>query len=280
MKLHTIDTGFFKLDGGAMFGVVPKVIWNKLNPADENNLCTWAMRCLLIEKDDKLILIDTGMGNKQSAKFFSHYHPHGNSSLEESIRKTGFRMSDITDVILTHLHFDHCGGAVRWNDTKDGFIPTFPNAVYWLDELHLNSALNPNPREKASFLSENILPLIENKRVKFVNDNHFIIPEISFYKCNGHTESMLIPIIEYKGREIIFCADLIPSSAHLPLNFVMGYDIRPLNVMNERKEILVRAVANNSILFFEHDKDIASITVMENENGRTVIDKVINISEI
>lgn len=280
MKLYTIETGFFKLDGGAMFGVVPKVIWNKLNPADDNNLCTWAMRCLLIEHEDKLILIDTGMGNKQSEKFFSYYSPHGEANLEKSINEAGFSLSDVTDVILTHLHFDHCGGAVRWDDNKTHLIPTFSNAIYWMHETHLQSALHPNPREKASFLSENIVPLIEQNKVTFVKNNLFVLPEITFEVCYGHTESMLLPIIQYKNKEIIYCADLFPSAAHLPLNFVMGYDIRPLDVMSEREKILKRALSNNSYLFFEHDKEIELVSVKENENGRVVVDEVFKILEV
>lgn len=280
MKLHTINTGFFKLDGGAMFGVVPKTIWEKLNPADENNLCTWAMRCLLIEKDNKLILIDTGLGDKQSSKFFSHFQPHGEDSLVKSINKAGFGIDEITDVVLTHLHFDHCGGAVKWNSAKDGYEPVFKNAIYWTDEAHLHHALNPNPREKASFLSENILPLKENGVLKYINSQKQLIPELSFELYNGHTESMLVPIIQYNGREIAYCADLIPSSSHIPVNYVMSYDIRPLDSMNEKAIFIDKCLDNKRVIMFEHDRTNEACNLKLDDRNRPIVDEFLIISEI
>jgi glyoxylase-like metal-dependent hydrolase (beta-lactamase superfamily II) len=266
MKIHTIDTGMFKLDGGAMFGVVPKSIWHKLNPADDNNMCTWAMRCMLIESGNKLILIDTGIGNKQAEKFFSYYYLHGNDTLEKSINSKGFHLNDITDVILTHLHFDNCGGAV-YRDADGVLEPTFKNATYWSHEDHWNWAIEPNEREKASFLKENILPIQQSGQLKFIQKDTIISNEIDFYISNGHTESMLIPIIQYKEQSIAYMADLIPSAAHIPIPYVMGYDIRPLDTMKEKKDFLKQAIDNNYLLFFEHDPTIACVSLMETEKG-------------
>ncbi|MDA7502077.1 MBL fold metallo-hydrolase [Chitinophagales bacterium] len=252
MNLHVIDTGFFKLDGGAMFGVVPKVMWEKLNEPDVNNLCTWAMRCLLVEDGDRLILIDTGIGDKQSEKFFSHFHPHGEASLIGSLAEKGFHPNDITDVLLTHLHFDHCGGAVMRNKNGD-FVPTFPNAKYWSHKDHWEWARTPNPREKASFLAENFLPLEEREQIHFLTNGEELIPGLSVKTMYGHTEAMLIPHIKYKDNTVVFMADLLPSTAHLPLAYVMSYDIRPLDTMAERGKFLQEAHENNYVLFYEHD---------------------------
>jgi glyoxylase-like metal-dependent hydrolase (beta-lactamase superfamily II) len=281
MKLYTIDTELFKLDGGAMFGLVPKSIWHKLNPSDENNLCTWAMRCLLIEDDGKLILIDNGLGNKQDEKFFSHYYLHGNDTLEKSLAKHGFSKDDITDVILTHLHFDHCGGSVKRVDGK--LITAFKNATYWSNEKHWKWATQPNDREKASFLKENILPIKESGQLKFVesgehsamsnkqfsilNSQSTISPNISFLFVNGHTESMMLPKINYNGKTIVYMADLLPSVGHIPLPYVMAYDMFPLTTLNEKKSFLKEAVENNYTLFFEHDKDIECCNLHETEKG-------------
>lgn len=250
MKLHTLNTGYFKLDGGAMFGVVPKTIWNKLNAADTNNLCSWAMRCLLIEDENRLILVDTGIGNKQDAKFFGHYYLSGDNNLNLSLAAAGFSANNITDVFLTHLHFDHVGGAVVRNGDK--LIPAFPNATYWSNEQHWNWAINPNEREKASFLKENILPLEENGQLKFVHSPSFT-NNISIRFVHGHTESMMLPQITYKERTIVFMADLLPSTAHIPLPYVMAYDMFPLTTLEEKKAFLPEAVENNYVLFFEHD---------------------------
>lgn len=265
MKLHSIDTGYFKLDGGAMFGVVPKVIWNKLNPADDNNLCTWAMRCLLIEEGDRLILIDTGMGNKQSEKFFGYYEPFGDHTLLSSIKDKGFSPADVTDVILTHLHFDHCGAAV----SKEGeqLKLTFPNAIYWSNEAHWNAAVSPNPREKASFLKENILPIQESGQLQFADENTIIAPFINIKLVNGHTDAMMIPHIQYKDRTIVYMADLIPSSFHLPISYVMGYDIRPLDCLREKDDFLKRGLAEKHILFFEHDPHTECCTLESTDRG-------------
>ncbi|HCN85027.1 MAG TPA: MBL fold metallo-hydrolase, partial [Sphingobacteriaceae bacterium] len=224
MKLHTIDTGFFKLDGGAMFGVVPKTIWQKLNPADENNLCTWAMRCLLIEDGERLILIDTGMGDKQDTKFFSHYYLSEDDTLEKSLNKNGFSCDDITDVFLTHLHFDHCGGAIIRDGEK--LVPAFKNATYWSNEQHWNWAVNPNEREKASFLKENIIPIQESGQLKFIDtiDGVAFSDQIKIRFAYGHTDAMMLPQIQYKEKTIVYMADLLPSTGHIPLPYIMAYD--------------------------------------------------------
>ncbi|MGB1248245.1 MAG: MBL fold metallo-hydrolase [Chitinophagales bacterium] len=266
MKLHVIHAGLFKLDGGAMFGVVPKVLWSRHQIPDENNLVTWAMRCLLIEKGDKRILIDTGMGDKQDEKFFSHFQPHGDFTLISSLDKAGFQPEDITDVVLTHLHFDHCGGAITKSENGD-FVDVFPNATYWSEATHWQWALARNEREKASFLPENILPIEETERLKFVNEETEIIPELSFALAHGHTEAMMIPHIEYNGRTIVFMADLLASPSHMPLAWVMGYDIRPMNVIAEKKSFLQEAIDKDYLLFFEHDANIECCTVKEMPKG-------------
>ncbi len=271
MKIHVLNTGFFKLDGGAMFGVVPKSIWQKTNPADENNMCSWAMRSLLIEDGNRLILIDAGIGDKQSEKFFSHYYMYGNDSLHGNLEKLGFHANDITDVFLTHLHFDHCGGAIVWNESKDGYRPAFPNATYWSTEQHWKWATEPNPREKASFLAENILPIQESGQLKFIErtgdftKNAF--PNIDVLFVDGHTESMMIPHIEYQGKTLVFMADLLPSSGHIPLPYVMGYDTRPLITMTEKKNFLNKASAENYVLFLEHDSVNECCTLIQTEKG-------------
>jgi glyoxylase-like metal-dependent hydrolase (beta-lactamase superfamily II) len=268
MKLYTIDAGLFKLDGGAMFGVVPKSIWNKLNPADENNMCTWALRCLLIEVDDKRILIDTGMGNKQDAKFFSHYYIHGNSTLETSLATHGFTKDDITDVLLTHLHFDHCGGSIVREDGN--LVPAFKNATYWSNEQHWRWAIQPNEREKASFLKENILPIQECGKLKYAEVKEgvsTIDKHITLRFANGHTHAMMLPVLEYNGHTIVYMADLLPSVAHIPLPYVMGYDMFPLTTLDEKKSFLQEALRNNYILYFEHDPHIECCTLQMTEKG-------------
>lgn len=267
MKLHTVDTGLFKLDGGAMFGVVPKTMWNKVNPADENNMCTWAMRCLLVEDGNRLVLIDTGIGDKQSEKFFSHYYLHGDASLDTSLRKLGFAREDITDVFLTHLHFDHCGGAVEFTPQKDGYRPVFKNAVYHSNDAHWQWAANPNPREKASFLKENFSPLLESGRVNFLNNGDTLGEHIEVHFVHGHTESQMLPLIEYKGRKILFCADLAPSAPHIRPSWVLAYDVRPLDSMREREEYMTRALNENWVLFFEHDAFNECATLKMGERG-------------
>jgi glyoxylase-like metal-dependent hydrolase (beta-lactamase superfamily II) len=282
MKLYSIHTGNFKLDGGAMFGVVPKTIWNKLNPADENNLCTWAMRCLLVEDGGRLILIDNGIGNKQDEKFFRHYHLHGNDSLDNSLALHGFHRDDITDVFLTHLHFDHCGGSIIREGDK--LVPAFRNAVYWSTKRHWDWATQPNDREKASFLKENILPIQESGRLKFIehpSDKNEIqrakyppailstsfTDNISIRFVEGHTQSMMLPQISYKGKTIVFMADLLPSAAHIPIPYVMAYDMFPLTTLNEKKLFLNEAVENNYVLFFEHDAQIECCELQQTEKG-------------
>ncbi len=254
MKLHTINTGFFKLDGGAMFGVVPKSLWNKIQPADENNLCSWAMRCLLIEEGNKLILVDNGIGDKQDQRFFSHYYLHGTDTLDKSLAALGFHRDDITDVFLTHLHFDHCGGSIKREGER--LVPAFKNAVYWSNERHWKWATEPNDREKASFLKENILPIQESGQLKFVdvkNLNNIIIPGLSVRLANGHTDAMMLPELQYKGQTLIFMADLLPSAGHMPLPYVMAYDMFPLTTLQEKKSFLEEAAAGKYVLFFEHD---------------------------
>jgi prepilin-type processing-associated H-X9-DG protein len=271
MQIHVLNTGFFKLDGGAMFGVVPKTIWQKTNPADDFNMCTWAMRSLLIEDGNRLILVDTGIGNKQSDKFFSHYFLHGTDSLDGNLQKLGFSKDDITDVFLTHLHFDHCGGSIEWNESKSGYRPAFNNATFWSTENHWEWATRPNPREKASFLSENILPIQESGQLKFLqrqdNFTSNCFQNINVLFVDGHTESMMIPHITYKGRTIVFMADLLPSVGHIPLPYVMGYDTRPLITLSEKETFLNRAADEEFILFFQHDSVNECCTVHHSEKG-------------
>lgn len=267
MKLYSINTGHFKLDGGAMFGVVPKSIWHKLNPADDNNMCSWALRSLLIEDGDRLILIDNGMGNKQDAKFFGYYYLHGNDTLEGSLNKYGFTRDDITDMVLTHLHFDHCGGSINYNSDRTKLEPAFKNAKYYCNAKHWDWATTPNPREKASFLKENILPIKESGRLHFIDSATELIPGVSFMEVNGHTEGMMLPLITYKNNTIAYMADLIPSAAHIPIPYVMGYDVRPLDTLKEKESVLTKAAEKNWTLFFEHDPLIECVHVENTERG-------------
>jgi len=282
MKLYTINTGYFKLDGGAMFGVVPKSIWNKINPADENNMCSWALRCLLIEDGNKLILVDNGMGDKQDAKFFGYYYLHGDDTLDKSLAKYGFHRDDVTDVFLTHLHFDHCGGSIIRD--VDKLLPAFKNATYWSNERHWETATKPNEREKASFLKENILPIKESGQLKMVNGVPIdtgrsmangqlpnimlgIIQALSFRTVNGHTEAMMLPQIKYKDKTIVFVADLLPSQGHIPIPYIMAYDMQPLITLNEKKTLLTEALENDYVLFFEHDPQYECCTLQQTERG-------------
>lgn len=281
MKLHVVDTGFFKLDGGAMFGVVPKVLWERTNPADANNLCTWAMRCMLIEDGNKLMLIDTGIGNKQDAKFFSHYYLHGDASLDGSLKQLGFDRSDITDVFLTHLHFDHCGGAVDYaDDAGDQFELHFPNAKYWSNKDHWQWATQPNAREKASFLKENILPIEQSGQLDFVPlDGSSPFSQFEIITADGHTDKQMLPKIQYKGKTLVFMADLLPSVGHIPLPYVMGYDTRPLLTLQEKEAFLKEAADNEYVLFLEHDSQHECCTVKHTEKG-VRLDKTFKLSEL
>lgn len=273
MKLFTIDTGLFKLDGGAMFGVVPKSIWQKLNPADEQNLCTWALRCLLIQDADRLILIDNGIGYKQDERFLKHYHLHGNDTLEKSLASHGFSKDDITDVFLTHLHFDHCGGSIE--RLADGMlVPAFKNATFWSNAEHWEWAVNPNAREKASFLKENILPIQESGQLKFIETTDGIpfTDHIQIRFVFGHTDAMMLPQIRYKDKTILYMADLLPSTGHIPIPYVMGYDMFPLTTLNEKKIFLEEALENDYILFFEHDPVNECCTLQQTEKGIRVKD--------
>jgi glyoxylase-like metal-dependent hydrolase (beta-lactamase superfamily II) len=274
MKLHTIDTGLFKLDGGAMFGVVPKSIWQKSNPADANNLCTWAMRCLLIEDGDRLTLIDTGIGNKQDEKFLSHYYLHGDNTLDKSLAAKGFSRTDITDVFLTHLHFDHCGGAILRENEK--LVPAFKNATYWSNEKHWEWAVNPNEREKASFLKDNILPIQESGQLKFIEDQEGIQFQDNVHVrfAFGHTDAMMLPQIEYNGHTIVYMADLLPSVGHIPLPYVMAYDMFPLKTLMEKKAFLKEAADNNYILYLEHDSVTECCTLQHTEKGVRLKDTI------
>lgn len=272
MKLYPIETGNFKLDGGAMFGVVPKTIWNKTNPADENNLIDIAARCLLIEEGNRLILIDTGMGNKQSEKFFGYYSLWGTHSMDKSLAKYGFHRDDVTDVFMTHLHFDHCGGSVQWNKDKTGYEPAFKNAKFWSNENHWEWATKPNQREKASFLSENILPMQESGQLHFIQrpEGDFLEKsELGFgiFFADGHTEKQMIPHIQYKDKTIVFCADLLATAGHIPIPYVMGYDTRPLLTMPEKEKFMNAAADNNYYLLLEHDAHNEIITVQKTEKG-------------
>lgn len=279
MKLYPINTGNFKLDGGAMFGVVPKSIWNKLNPADDHNLCNWAMRCLLIEDEGRLILVDNGIGNKQDEKFFSHYHLNGTDSLDGSLAALGVKHEDITDVILTHLHFDHCGGSII---QKNGELVTaFPNAKYWSNERHWKWATAPNAREKASFLKENILPIQTSGQLHMIEVNEKgltpFTKNISIRFAFGHTDAMMLPQISYAGKTYVYMADLLPAAAHVPLPYVMAYDMFPLKTLEEKKDFLEEAVDHNYVLIFEHDPTIVCCTLERTEKGIRVKEKFDNL---
>ena len=267
MKIYPIQTGNFKLDGGAMFGVVPKTIWQKTNPADSNNMIDMGMRSLLIEDGQRLILIDTGMGNKQSDKFFGYYYQFGNFSLDTSLASFGFHRDDITDVFLTHLHFDHCGGSIQWNKDKTGYEPAFKNANFWSNQEHWNWAVHPNPREKASFLKENILPIQESGQLNFITENPFQQVGFDVLKMNGHTEKQMLPKISYQGKTIVFVADLLPTIGHIPVPYVMGYDTRPLLTIKEKEAFLAEAADNQYFLFLEHDAYSEICTVQHTSKG-------------
>ena len=267
MKLHAIYTGNLKLDGGAMFGVVPKVLWGKAYPADENNLCNWSMRCLLIEKDDHRILIDCGIGDKQSDKFFANYYLNGEDTLDKSLAAVGLTVDDITHVILTHLHFDHCGGAVRWNEDRTDYIPTFRNATYITSKAQWEWATNPNNKEKASFLKENILPIMEKGKIELIEGDAELFPGISVRIFNGHTDGQVIPFIKYRDKTIVYMADVLPSAAHIPLAYVMSYDTRPLITLKEKEVFLNEAAEQGYILFFEHDLYRECCTLQTTELG-------------
>jgi len=267
MKLYSVNSGYFKLDGGAMFGVVPKSIWNKLNPSDENNMCNWAMRCLLIDAGDRKILIDTGLGGKQDEKFFSHYFLNGNDTLESSLKKHGFSFDDITDVLLSHLHFDHCGGSIKWNKEHSGYEPAFANATFWSNEKHWQWATVPNKRERASFLKENILPMQACGKLRFLSEGEELIPGVKMLYANGHTEAMMLPKITINGKSIVFAADLIPAAAHVPLPYIMGYDMFPMTTLTEKEVFLNEAVKGDYTLFLEHDPVHECCTVERTERG-------------
>ena len=267
MQLYTIDTGFFKLDGGGMFGAVPKVIWSKTNPSDENNLCSWAMRSLLIEDGSRLILIDNGIGDKQDDKFLKYYYLHGDVNLHSSLAKHGFSADDVTDVFLTHLHFDHCGGSVKWNKDRSGFEMAFKNAKYWSNADHWKWATEPNNREKASFLRENIIPIQEAGHLNFVENEKNIFHNFDALFVNGHTDAQMIPHITYKDKTIVFAADLLPSTGHIPLAYIMGYDTRPLLTLTEKEKFLKQAAQQEYVLFLQHDNYSECCTVEQTDRG-------------
>lgn len=272
MHLTTIETGLFKLDGGAMFGIVPKTLWSRLNPPDEKNLCTWSMRCLLIETGDRKILVDTGLGDKQDDKFRSHFEPHGEESLLHSIQQQAIRPEEITDVFLTHLHFDHVGGAVS-RTTEGKLQPTFPNATYWSNDLHWHWAMEPNAREKASFLKENFVPLQEQGKLQLLsvqNDLLPWLPGIDIQFVYGHTEAMMLLHLQMGKQKIVYCADLLPSSYHIGLPYIMAYDVRPLKTLEEKTELLQQAFAEQWVLYFEHDPKVECLQLEQNAKGRIV----------
>ncbi|HEX5625901.1 MAG TPA: MBL fold metallo-hydrolase [Saprospiraceae bacterium] len=279
-SLTPIPCGHFKLDGGAMFGVVPKMLWSKLNPPDEQNLCTWAMRCLMIETDERLILVDCGMGEKQDLKFRSYFHPHGNIDIVSAVEDAGFEAGAVTDVFLTHLHFDHCGGAVK--KTGDGaLVPAFPNARYWSNERHWDWAMNPNERERASFLKENFVPLQEHGVLHFIESEKGQLewlPGISVRFLYGHTEAMMSLEIEFENRKYVYCCDLLPSSYHISMPYIMAYDVRPLVSLQEKEMLLKQAADHQHILILEHDPKIEATTVRYDERGRILADKSVHIS--
>jgi len=273
MNLFPIETGNLKLDGGAMFGVVPKVLWQKQYPADENNLCNWAMRCLLIEDDNRLILIDNGIGDKQDHSFLKHYFLNGDDTLEGSLARFGFKPEDITDMVLTHLHFDHCGGSIKYNDDSTAFELTFPNATYWVSKAQYEWATNPNHRESASFLKENIFPIEESGHLKLIEEEGEILPNISIRIFNGHTEGQLIPLINYHGRTIAFMADLLPAATHIPMPWIMAYDTKPLLTLDDKARFYHEAVPGDFVLFFEHDLYNECCTLQDTPKGVRVKEK-------
>ena len=282
MKLHILETGKFKLDGGAMFGVVPKRMWQKMHPADDDNLCTWQMRCLLVEDGNRKILIDTGVGTKQDDRFRSHFYPHDDIDFTQSLAQIGLTTEDITDVFLTHFHFDHVGGALK-RDAKGSIVPVFPNATYWSNEVHYNWALNPNAREAASFLKENFVPMREQGILQMIDIQEGIkfSDNISLSFVYGHTEAMMLPYISLpSGNTLIYCADLIPSHHHIQMPYVMAYDLRPLETMKEKKILHDQASDGKHFLFFEHDLDVACGFISKNENGRVVFGGEVNIADI
>lgn len=278
MELITINTGFFKLDGGAMHGVVPKSLWQRYNPSDENNLCNWAMRCLLIDTGARRVLIDNGMGDKQDAKFLSHYHLNGSDTLLASLAKAGYGPEDITDNWLTHLHFDHCGGGIAWNRDHTDFEPLFPYATYHVHRKQWDWAMHPNAREKASFLQENLLPMQECGHLTFMEEPGHLHPGFDMELVFGHTEAMMLPKISHGGKTLLYMADLCPSVAHLRIAWVMGYDIRPLETMKERTRILELAADQGYVLFFEHDEKVECCTLRRTETG-VVIDQAFPLNE-
>ena len=267
MKLYSIETGNLKLDGGAMFGVVPKVLWSKVYPADENNLCNWAMRCLLVVDGDRKILIDNGIGDKQDWNFLRHYYLNGEDTLEGSLAKAGFTKEDITDVILTHLHFDHCGGSIVWNHERTGYTLAFPNATYWASRQQYQWATEPNHRESASYLKENILPIEESGHLKLIEEEGEILPNITIKLYHGHTEGQAIPHINYNGKTVVFTADLLPSTAHVPMPWIMAYDTRPLITLEDKERFYKEALENNYIIFLEHDLYNECCTIQKTEKG-------------
>lgn len=267
MKLYPIETGNLKLDGGAMFGVVPKVMWSKIYPADENNLCNWSMRCLLIKDENRIILIDNGIGNKQDDKWLKHYYLNGDDTLEGSLNNAGVTPEDITDVIITHMHFDHCGGSVKWNDNKTGYELSFPNATYWTSRKQYELSINPNRREKASFLKENIQPVEESGKLKLIDQEGEYIPNITFKMYYGHTDGQLIPHIFTGNKTLVFMADLLPSTAHIPMPWIMAYDTRPLQTLKDKERFYTEAIKGDYVLFFEHDLHNEACTLKNTEKG-------------
>jgi len=278
-KVFPIHISNFKLDGGAMFGVVPKVIWQKYYPADENNLCNWALRSILVDSGNRTALVDNGYGDKQSEKYMSFVHLNGGDGLMGGLNKYGYKPDDITDMVLTHLHADHCGGGVRYNIDKSGFELVFPNATYWVSRAQWESAMNPNSREKDGFLEENILPMMESGQLKFIDEDMELFPGFGVRLFYGHTNGQIIPFIEYKGRTVVFTADLIPSTVHIPLAYNMAYDLEPLVTLKEKETFLEEAYENDFVLFFQHDLYHECCTLQKTPKGMRH-DKIFTLAEL